>query len=129
MGQRLNIEIKNNEKTLANCYYHWSGYTASSLGLTKQIIEAYKANDDIKADVQGAVALLRITGAHEMDSVSDDEEIWERTKDLFTAIDLPEYRWKLPFYCIDALIDGVNQAQENTRGRFSIKGCAYSSIY
>lgn len=27
MGQRLNIEIHENGKCLANAYYHWSGYT------------------------------------------------------------------------------------------------------
>ena len=40
MGQRLNIEIIENGKVLANAYYHWSGYTSSSLELTQEILEA-----------------------------------------------------------------------------------------
>lgn len=53
MGQRLNIEIKrkNSDKVIANCYYHWSAYTESSLYLAKDIlshiIEYYKEKDDI----------------------------------------------------------------------------------
>jgi hypothetical protein len=193
MGQRLNIEIRTNEKQLANCYYHWSGYTATSLGLTTKIIDAFVSDDSIKPTVDGAIALLRLTGAefnqsawdaayqagfvcspnapeckgrnagliavtkkemdetrkweegrieinlesntfrfdcaYKMDAVSDDVEIWERTKDLFTHIDLPTYRWNLPFYCMDALISGVERAEKNTEGRFAIKDCALCSIY
>ena len=37
MGQRLNteriIEIVDNDKTLANSYYHWSAYTDSAVAL------------------------------------------------------------------------------------------------
>lgn len=47
MGQRLNIEIVANSEPLANSYYHWSGYTSSSLELTKVIIEAI-LNEDVK---------------------------------------------------------------------------------
>ena len=31
MGQRLVIEIKEGDTVLANAYYHWSGYTETSL--------------------------------------------------------------------------------------------------
>lgn len=62
MGQRLNIEIKNNKETLANCYYHWSGFTTSSLELTKIIIE-YLKNNNVSKDVNGAIELLKSTGA------------------------------------------------------------------
>ena len=31
MGERLNIEIIKNGETLANCYYHWAGYSNSSV--------------------------------------------------------------------------------------------------
>ncbi len=41
MGQRLNIEIGYKDKVLANCYYHWSGYTTSAFALTRQIIEYF----------------------------------------------------------------------------------------
>jgi hypothetical protein len=62
VGQRLNIEIIKNGKTLANAYYHWSAYTSSSLQLTQSIIQK---KDDIQHenDIIRAVRLLEITGA------------------------------------------------------------------
>ena len=39
MGQRLNIEIWNESKRLANAYYHWSGYTSSTLDETMKYYE------------------------------------------------------------------------------------------
>ena len=47
MGQRLNIEIKKGEQLLANCYYHWSGYSETALELTKKIIDKF---DDVKEE-------------------------------------------------------------------------------
>lgn len=39
MGQRLNIEIiDGNYKVLANCYYHFEGYTGKALNLAKRIL-------------------------------------------------------------------------------------------
>lgn len=61
MGQRLNIEIKNGETELANCYYHWSAYTSSALELTRMIIDAYYDSNEI-AGVKMAVNLLEQTG-------------------------------------------------------------------
>lgn len=63
MGQRLNIEIKKNGKCLANSYYHWSGFTSSTLELLEKIVafadyEEYKDNE-----VLLAVKLLEQTGA------------------------------------------------------------------
>jgi hypothetical protein len=73
MGQRLNIEIKNNKNVLANCYYHWSGFTTSSLKLTKKIIEYLKVNN-VSNDVKGAIELLYHTGA------SFTKQSWENAK-------------------------------------------------
>ncbi len=42
MGQRLNVEIKFNGSTLANAYYHWSGYTRSSLRILSEVIRTFK---------------------------------------------------------------------------------------
>lgn len=63
MGQRLNLEIKQNGHTLANAYYHWSAYTYSSLELTNSVVSNL---DKIKheVDVIRAVRLLESTGAH-----------------------------------------------------------------
>lgn len=62
MWQRLNIEIRKNNRVLANAYYHWSGYTSSSLRLTEEILcnidKTYHNNE-----VVNAVRLLETTGA------------------------------------------------------------------
>lgn len=85
MGQRLNLEITDGDNVLASAYYHWSGYTSSSLNLTNIIMTAIKEesnntnekdnniknmNDKIEAitkelndDVLKACKLLRLTGA------------------------------------------------------------------
>ena len=62
MGQRLNIEIRKDNKVLANAYYHWSGYTSSSLELTSEILKNID-NVNFDNDVVKAVKLLEITGA------------------------------------------------------------------
>lgn len=71
MGQRLNIEIINDNGILANCYYHWSGYTLASIDLLKQIIEEIGRKESIKGNVEEAIALLRHTGAE------FNHEAWE----------------------------------------------------
>lgn len=62
MGQRLNIEIRKDDKVLANAYYHWSGYTSSSLQLTSEILKNIN-NVNFNNDVAKAVKLLEVTGA------------------------------------------------------------------
>lgn len=75
MGQRLNIEIRKDDKVLANAYYHWSGYTSSALGLTNEILENID-NVNFDNDVVRAVKLLEVTGAgltlSEIDNLSED---------------------------------------------------------
>ena len=69
MGQRLNIQIEaNNTDTnetvvLANCYYHWSGYTSSAMGLVNEIVDSGVYNLDILDPVEKAIRLLEATGA------------------------------------------------------------------
>ena len=67
MGQRLNIEIVENGKCLANAYYHWSAYTTPSAGFAKQIIN-YIPNVKEENSVLRAIKLLEITGALLMES-------------------------------------------------------------
>lgn len=71
MGQRLNIEIASQGKTLANAYYHWSGYTSSALELAERIVHDYFGtfglyrvyhHKDI-SDMEIAIRLLTMTGA------------------------------------------------------------------
>ena len=69
MGQRLNIQIEANNPTtnetivLANCYYHWSGYTSSAMELVKKIVDSGIYNLDILDPVEKAIRLLEVTGA------------------------------------------------------------------
>lgn len=66
MGQRLNIEIKKKDKTLANCYYHWSAYSNQSLMLIKYICRAYNSFTEKGkelGDLEKSVIALSITGA------------------------------------------------------------------
>lgn len=70
MGQRLNIEIVKNKNVLANCYYHWSGFSNSSIDLVVKIIEDFDyvkkccLSDPCKnEDLLFAIRLLERTGA------------------------------------------------------------------
>ena len=69
MGQRLNIQIEatdtdtNETKVLANCYYHWSGYTSSAMELVKEIVDSGIYKLDILDPVEKAIRLLEATGA------------------------------------------------------------------
>lgn len=80
MGQRLNIEIKKKgkKKTIANCYYHWSAYTESSLLLAKEILENIINYHDEKDDFKKAVQLLQSTGAgiihNEYDILTEEQK-------------------------------------------------------
>ena len=75
MGQRLNIQIEANNPTtdktevLANCYYHWSGYTSSAMDLVKEIVDSGVYNLDILDPVEKAIRLLEATGA----GIAEDE--------------------------------------------------------
>lgn len=61
MGQRLNIEIHDNGKLLANAYYHWDAYTETALEHAKTILDNVQNMKD--HSVLSAVRLLETTGA------------------------------------------------------------------
>lgn len=42
MGQRLVFEITKDDKTIMTAYYHWSGYSSTSMAITKMFYEALK---------------------------------------------------------------------------------------
>ena len=69
MGQRLNIQIEANDtdtnetKVLANCYYHWSGYTSSAMELVYEMVSSGIYNLDISDPIEKAIRLLEATGA------------------------------------------------------------------
>lgn len=45
MGQRLNIEMIANGKSLVNAYFHWSAYTHEALRMLQEIIETQEKID------------------------------------------------------------------------------------
>ena len=69
MGQRLNIQIEANDtdtnetKVLANCYYHWCGYTSSAMELVNEIVKSGIYKLDILDPVEKAIKLLEATDA------------------------------------------------------------------
>lgn len=78
MGQRLNIEIHENGKCLANAYYHWSGYTEDALSLTQKILDYFPSRKN-KDGWICAYELLYYTGARfapdELVRIGIDENI------------------------------------------------------
>ena len=70
MGQRLNIEIVENGKCLANAYYHWSAYTDSSYDLARNIINAIPTINE-ENSVLRSIRLLEVTGARLMEDDLD----------------------------------------------------------
>lgn len=78
MGERLNIEIVKNKKLLANCYYHWSGFSNSAVNLTICIInnydyvKKYKVGKVKNKDLLLAIRLLEETGAGTNESEKDN---------------------------------------------------------
>lgn len=62
MGQRLNIEIcygESEDNVLANCYYHWDGFSASSAEHGESIVKKFKELGGVgKNDVGFAVDLI-----------------------------------------------------------------------
>lgn len=55
MGQRLNLEFQYGDKVIANAYYHWSGYTISSLAellAVHELIEYDNIHDEKSAIIE-----------------------------------------------------------------------------
>ena len=116
MGQRLNIQIEANNPTtdktevLANCYYHWSGYTSSAMELVKEIVDSGIYNLDILDPVEKAIRLLEVTGA----GLAEDE--------LTDTYNTPKY--KVSTSRNDGLIaiseEGTNSVSEWEESRVTI---------
>lgn len=105
MGQRLNIEIWNNGKCLANSYYHWSAYTTTALDLVDKIIKVANVPTRELIDVHTAIRLLEITGAGLID---EDRE-------YMTASDMVEHQYKPCNGRDDGLISVTSEFIDDTR--------------
>jgi len=69
LGQRLVLNIRNNEEIIANGYYHWSGYSTSS---AETALKAFmRIGNQIKDPVIKAIRMLEATGAGSTDSVKE----------------------------------------------------------
>lgn len=69
MGQRLNVEIWNNGKVLANAYYHWSAYTGSAAGIVNMALNYINSNPkEGNNDLLYAIRVLEATEAGLTDS-------------------------------------------------------------
>lgn len=80
MGQRLNIEIHKDGQVLANAYYHWSGYTSSSMELLNEImLVGFPTVKHPDNDILYAVWLLQTTGA----GIPDNRRASDRCKDFY----------------------------------------------
>jgi len=73
MGQRLNIEIISDGKTLANAYYHWSAFSSSSVEIAQTIIKNIN-NIKEESELLRAIRLLETTGA----GLSEDEVVYAK---------------------------------------------------
>lgn len=51
MGQRLVFEITKDDKTIMTAYYHWSGYSSTSMLITKMFYEALQERQPIHQKV------------------------------------------------------------------------------
>lgn len=69
MGQRLNVEIKENDEILANAYYHWSGYTSSAIGTALDILKGMDSVEQYQDRRVYAIKLLELSGS----GLTDDE--------------------------------------------------------
>ena len=62
MGQRLNVEIHNNGKPLANCYYHYDAYTKTALRIIQDLIGIASTKGGV-IDVKKAIEIFLEQGA------------------------------------------------------------------
>lgn len=79
MGQRLNLSINKNGKVLANCYYHWSGYTNAAMEKVRQALDILEDQEG-EIGVKEAILALKETGAgidakNAQDYIKPDKEI------------------------------------------------------
>lgn len=51
LGQRLVFEITKDDKTIMTAYYHWSGYSSTSMTITKMFYEALQERQPIHQKV------------------------------------------------------------------------------
>ena len=92
MGQRLNLEIRQKGKPLANGYYHWSAYTASAYGTFLDAYNYLSEHKDEKDKRLLAIRALEATGAG-VSAWQDDDNDLARLKNIrkYADVDFNPY--------------------------------------
>lgn len=117
MGQRLNIEIEKNNKTLANAYYHWSAYSSSACEITKQIVNYINSNQQNSDDVLYAIRILEHTGAGLTDNLLPSE--LKTAQEMFPNEKFKECKGRN--YGLLAITDkGIEETRDWEEGRVTI---------
>lgn len=138
MGQRLNLQIEYGSTILANAYFHWSGYTGSSMQLTKKVMDAILNDEQVKSNVSSkemceaileinkdlddnvfyACKLLKLTGA----DLTDEEikYIKENLDESYSKLYDEEKRISRNAGLIAVSRDGILETLRAEEGRVTI---------
>lgn len=108
MGQRLNLEITNNGELLANCYYHWSGYTHDAMGITTDALDALDNMEGDLSPKQKAIIMLLDTGAM---ACNEDLVLCKSIMRKVKGFDFPERNVNRN----EGLIGVIKESMEETR--------------
>lgn len=116
MGQRLNIEIEKNNKTLANAYYHWSAYSSSACEMTQQIVDYINKNPQTCDDVLYAIRILEHTGAGLTDNHPSE---LKTAQNMFPNESFQECKGR-NFGLLAITDDGIKETRSWEEGRVTI---------
>lgn len=116
MGQRLNIEIQKNNRTLANAYYHWSAYSSSACEITEQIVNYINSNQQNSDDVLYAIRILEHTGAGLTDNFPSELKM---AQNMFPNESFQECKGR-NFGLLSITDDGIKETRSWEEGRVTI---------
>lgn len=124
MGQRLNLEITADGNVLANAYYHWSGYTSTSLDIAESALKKFEEGKISTLDqYELALDMLENTGAK---FTRDELMAWDyhTFSDIFGRVLSKKFRNSDGVNRNDGLISitsmGINTTREWEEARVSI---------
>lgn len=120
MGQRLNLEIKNNGHRIANCYYHWNAFTSCAMELATNFISTFddlcKSNPtplNTKSGSEEALIINSIFTYCELDDSGLSRKSLEMMQEKY-----PDYNWKRAVDRNSGLI-GVEESDMNDTEMFA----------
>lgn len=120
MGQRLNLEIKNNGHRIANCYYHWGAYTSYAMELAMDFISTFDALCEsnptplnTKAGSEEALIINSIFTYCKLDEAGLSKKSLEMMQKKY-----PDYNWKRAVDRNSGLI-GIEESEMNDTEMFA----------